>query len=64
MNKKKTTEPSEEEKVNLGLDADQSSAGGDFISSLNNDNDFISGNPDGENDSKDDSIRNSPLDDK
>ncbi|MEJ2880801.1 hypothetical protein [Pedobacter sp. GR22-6] len=54
----------QEQDQNLGLDADHSSEAGDFKATLNNDNDMISGNPDGENDSKDDEVRNSPLDDK
>ena len=54
----------EDKNKNLGLDADHSSEGSDFIASLNNDNDMISGNPNGENDRKDNSTGTSPLDDK
>lgn len=54
-----------DESDNLGLDADQSSYG-DSKLALNDDNDRISGNPDGENDAKDydDHNRFSPLDEK
>ena len=54
-----------EEPENLGLDADQSSEA-PSLSKLNSDNDRISGNPDGEQDSsemKEDGLT-SPLDEK
>jgi hypothetical protein len=49
--------------ANLGLDADHSS---EEASGLNNDNDMISNNPDGEDDDRDynDSYKGSPLMDK
>ncbi|MBE9600994.1 hypothetical protein [Pedobacter sp. MC2016-24] len=54
-----------EESDNLGLDADQSSYGSSKLA-LNDDNERISGNADGENDNKvyDDHDRFSPLEDK
>lgn len=54
-----------DESDNLGLDADQSSYGGSKLA-LNDDNERISGNDDGENDRKDydDHDRFSPLDEK
>lgn len=56
----------DEEKENLGLDADQSSEDFTGYRDLNSDNDRISGNPDGEDDHNDssDSPRYSPLMDK
>ena len=54
----------DDKRKNLGLDADHSSECSDFIAGLNNDNDMISGNPDGENDRKKDGPSVSPLDDK
>jgi hypothetical protein len=54
----------EEENENLGLDADHSSD--TPYQHLNNDNDLISGNPDGETDDNDDSgpLGYSPLEEK
>lgn len=51
---------------NLGLDADGSSAGDAIYSNLNNDNDRISGNPDGEDDHHDttEPAGHSPMEDK
>lgn len=51
---------------NLGLDADGSSTGDAVYCNLNNDNDRISGNPDGEDDSHDtiEPAGHSPIDDK
>jgi hypothetical protein len=51
---------------NLGLDADGSSDDSSIYSSLNSDNDRISGNPDGEDDQKNskEPPGNSLLDDK
>ena len=56
----------EDAAVNLGLDADQSSEGPSVTSRLNDDNDRITGNPNGENDKRDDSDSaiTSPLDEK
>ena len=56
----------EEEKENLGLDADQSSEDFTGYRDLNSDNDRISGNPDGEDDDNDhpETPRYSPLMDK
>jgi len=55
----------EEDAENLGLDADQSSDNSPFAN-LNNDNDRISHNPDGEDDDHDtkESPGSSPLMDK
>ncbi|TDQ12020.1 hypothetical protein [Pedobacter metabolipauper] len=55
-----------EENINLGLDADQSSEGDPLKVGLNDDNERISGNPDGEDDdsNRNDRIIRSPLDDK
>lgn len=64
MDSKRKNEQAEEQERNLGLDSDHSSVGGEFANSLNNDNEMISGNPDGENDHMDELPRNSPLDDK
>lgn len=47
----------------LGLDADNSSEGPSLQARLNDDNDRISGNPDGESDTDEEGIF-SPLDDK
>jgi len=51
---------------NLGLDADHSSDAPSLMTRLNDDNDRISGNPDGENDVDENysSVVYSPLDDK
>lgn len=51
---------------NLGLDADGSSDDNPIKSNLNNDNDRISGNPDGEDDRNDtnEAPGHSPLTDK
>ncbi|ATP56629.1 hypothetical protein CPT03_09150 [Pedobacter ginsengisoli] len=51
---------------NLGLDADHSSDEPTLLTRLNDDNDRISGNPDGENDVNENynSLVNSRLDDK
>ncbi|SMC95829.1 hypothetical protein [Pedobacter africanus] len=51
---------------NLGLDADGSSADDTLYNNLNNDNDRISGNPDGEDDSHDttEPAGHSPIADK
>lgn len=58
---KKLPDEMEEEKENLGLDADHSSD--TAYHHLNNDNDRISGNPDGETDDNDGSgqLGDSPL---
>lgn len=63
---KKISETERNESANLGLDADQSSSGNEFLNNLNSDNDRISGNPDGEDDKNDtsESPGNSPLEDK
>lgn len=55
-----------ESSLNLGLDADQSSENAGRWSNLNDDNDRISHNPDGEDDSRDtgESPGYSPLMDK
>lgn len=45
--------PETEENDNPGLDADGSSTGNPLYDNLNNDNDRISGNPDGEDDDHD-----------
>ncbi|WP_449440347.1 hypothetical protein [Pedobacter steynii] len=52
--------------LNLGLDADHSSDEPTLLTRLNDDNDRISGNPDGENDVNENynSLVNSRLDDK
>lgn len=44
--------PNHEKNENLGLDADGSSEEISIFTNLNNDNDRISGNPDGEDDQK------------
>ena len=51
---------------NLGLDADHSTDTPSLMTRLNDDNDRISGNPDGENDVNENysSVVYSPLDDK
>jgi hypothetical protein len=56
----------EDEHANLGLDADHSSDGPTTAAKLNDDNDRISGNPDGESDDTDDDASGvySPLEDK
>lgn len=56
----------DEENVNLGLDADHSSDGPTAAARLNDDNDRISGNPDGESDDIDDGASGvyTPLEDK
>ncbi|WP_316741005.1 hypothetical protein [Pedobacter antarcticus] len=63
---RKISETERDESANLGLDADQSSSGDEFLNNLNSDNDRISGNPDGEDDKNDtsESPGNSPLEDK
>lgn len=63
--RKSELKATDDESDNLGLDADQSSYGGSKLA-LNDDNERISGNADGENDRKDydDQDRFSPLDDK
>jgi hypothetical protein len=55
-----------DEPVNLGRDADHSSDGPNAAVRLNDDNDRISGNPDGESDdaADDDTGVYSPLEDK
>ena len=55
-----------DEPVNLGLDADHSSDGATAAARLNDDNDRISGNPDGESDDAADDANGfySPLEDK
>lgn len=52
--------------VDLGLDADHSSDGPTAAARLNDDNDRISGNPDGESDNADNDASGiySPLEDK
>lgn len=55
----------DDEHVNLGLDADHSSDGPTAAARLNDDNDRISGNPDGESDDADNASGvYSPLEDK
>ncbi|HKG07703.1 MAG TPA: hypothetical protein VKB19_14635 [Pedobacter sp.] len=67
-NKKNPTREnnSEEEYPNLGLDADHSSDGETIADKLNDDNERVSGNPDGEDDDTDNNSAtiNSPLDEK
>jgi hypothetical protein len=60
MKRKIVTSGSEENKDNLGLDADRSSEG---ASPYDGDNDVISHNPDGEDDDNDDEqpLGDSPL---
>lgn len=62
----KISQTEQDESANLGLDADQSSSGDEFLNNLNSDNDRISGNPDGEDDRNDTSETpgSSPLQDK
>ena len=56
----------DDEQVNLGLDADHSSDGTTTAARLNDDNDRISGNPDGESDDTDNDASGvyAPLEDK
>ncbi|HMI01351.1 MAG TPA: hypothetical protein VK541_02655 [Pedobacter sp.] len=56
----------DDENVNHGLDADHSSDGPTTTARMNDDNDRISGNPDGESDDADDDASGvySPLEDK
>ncbi|EDM38219.1 hypothetical protein PBAL39_01352 [Pedobacter sp. BAL39] len=56
----------EPEEENLGLDADGSSKWSEGEKPLNNDNDRVTGNPDGEDDSHDSTVApgHSPLMDK
>ena len=56
----------EDSAVNLGLDADRSSEGASLKNRLNDDNDRITGNPNGENDERagSDHAITSPLDEK
>jgi len=56
----------DEKDYNLGLDADHSSDGDTPEARWNDDNDRISGNPEGESDDSDNNtaLINSPLDDK
>ena len=56
----------EESSENLGLDADHSSEGDTLNNKLNDDNDRITGNPNGEsdNESEDDHSIDTPLDQK
>ena len=52
--------------INLGLDADHSSDGATLHNKLNDDNDRITGNPNGENDEREegDLAITSPIDEK
>ena len=56
----------DDEYVNVGLDADHSSDGTTTAARLNDDNDRISGNPDGESDDTDNDAPGvyAPLEDK
>jgi hypothetical protein len=62
----KTDLGEKDEKANLGLDADHSSDDSIYNVNLNNDNDRISHNPDGEDDDPDtlEELGSSPLTDK
>lgn len=66
VTKQKIVLPYTEENNNLGLDADHSSSDDNQYGNLNNDNDRISHNPNGEDDDSDTSEEpgHSPLMDK
>lgn len=53
-NKSDLQQPENIENVNLGLDSDHSSDGATVSARFNDDNDRISGKPDGESDDSDD----------